>query len=671
MTLNAAQREAVETLAGPLLVLAGAGTGKTRVVMQRVVNLIRHGIEPDRILAVTFTNKAAREMQQRAGKLLRNKAGAPKPEISTFHSLCVRILRRQIHYLGYPAQFAIYDQGDQQSIARAALREIKMPETAIRPGDAIAMISRWKMAGVEPDAAASRAQSDKEHIGASVYRRYQAKLKSVGAVDFDDLLRLTAKLFAQSPDVCRAEAGRFDHVMIDEYQDTNGNQYELVKALASGHRNLCVVGDDDQSIYGWRGAKVTHILRFKQDWPDAKVVRLEVNYRSTRPILEWSNRLIAINKLRHDKRLRTTTDGGRPRILQLADEAAEAKAVVGEIEQAVRARRHHWSDFAVLFRTNEQPRLFEEEFRRAKVPYVLVGGTSFFDRKEIRDVLAYLKVVVRPSDDVSLLRIINTPPRGIGHKTITRLVETAVARRKPVWEILGEAEAGNGAVAGFRRLVEKYRRASRGGSLTELVAGLIDEIGYRAELGRIYTNPLEADARWRSVEEIVNSAGNYSRRERQATLGGFVHELALGDRDAEPDKESKMAGNAVVLMTLHSAKGLEFPVVYMVGMEEGLLPHRRSINDTESTVEEERRLCYVGMTRAQRQLTLTLALQRQKWGKARPTLVSRFLYEMTGQTAHPGYLKSIRGETKGRASQDAERKTAKGGRSNAGARKTG
>ncbi|MBN1591059.1 MAG: UvrD-helicase domain-containing protein [Pirellulales bacterium] len=648
MSLNPAQRDAVNTLSGPMLVLAGAGTGKTRVVMQRVVNLIRHGTRPGRILAVTFTNKAAREMQERAGKLLRNTRAEEKPEISTFHSLCVRILRRRIDRLGYPPRFAIYDRGDQESVARGALREVKIAETALRPGDVIQFISGWKTSGLDPAQAARQARSDKEHLAASVYRRYQNTLKTVGAVDFDDLLCLTTKLFARFPEIREAEAARFDHVMIDEYQDTNDNQYQLVKALAAGHRNLCVVGDDDQSIYGWRGAKVTHILRFKQDWPEAKVVRLETNYRSTQPIIEWANRLIAFNTLRHGKTLRTTTDGDKPRITQLPDEAAEAEFVVDEIKRAVDARRYHYGDFAVLFRTNEQPRVFEEEFRRKKVPYVLVGGTSFFDRKEIRDVLAYLKVLVFPRDDVSLLRVINTPPRGIGQTTVKRLVTAALARHKPVWEMLGDAPlsfGAAGAVGRFRELISKYRRASKTGNLKELVAGLIHEIGYRDELSRLYNNPNEFEARWRSVEEVINSVAAYVRRERSPTLAGFVHELALGDRDIEPDKESKIAGNAVVLMTLHSAKGLEFPAVYMVGMEEGLLPHRRSIDEADSTVDEERRLCYVGMTRAERQLTLTLALNRMKWGKMRPTIPSRFLYEMTGQADNPNYGRSIRGET--------------------------
>ncbi|MBN1908628.1 MAG: UvrD-helicase domain-containing protein, partial [Pirellulales bacterium] len=596
MSLNAAQRDAVNTLRGPLLVLAGAGTGKTRVVMHRLVNLIRHGIESERILAVTFTNKAAREMQERAGELLRRRRNDPKPEISTFHSLCVRILRRQIQHLGYPPGFAIYDRGDQESVARGALRDIKAPDTALRPGDLVNMIGGWKTAGVDPRRAAAMAQNDKQHLGAAGYRRYQEALRTAGAVDFDDLLRLTGELFAKFPEVKAEEAGRFDHIMVDEYQDTNAAQYVIVKALAAGHRNLCVVGDDDQSIYGWRGAEVTHILRFKHDWPEAKVVRLETNYRSTRPIIEWSNRLIAFNKERHDKVLRATTDGETPRILQLKDETAEAKLIVEEIGREVRAKKGRYSDFAVLFRTNEQPRLFEDEFRRAKVPYVLVGGTSFYDRKEIRDILAYLKVLINPRDEVSLLRVINTPARGIGATTIRRLIETSLQKKQSIWETLtgpdGAEGLGHGAqpaLRGFCDLVKRFRRQSRTGRLTELVGQLIGEIGYKDELLRLYPNPDDRQARWSSVEEIVNAVDGYCRREAKPTLAGFVHETALGDRDMDDEKEKQLARDAVVLMTLHSAKGLEFPSVYLVGLEEGILPHKRSVADDEKAVDEERR----------------------------------------------------------------------------------
>ena len=437
MSLNPAQSAAVHTLAGPLLVLAGAGTGKTRVVTHRIAELIGSGTRPERILAVTFTNKAADEMQQRAAALL-GKKPKQRPEISTFHSLCVRILRRQIRPLGYPANFAIYDRGDQESVARTALREIKVADGMLRPGDLLQLIGRWKSASVSPEQAATLAASDKEHLASAAYRRYQKALKAAGALDFDDLLLCTEQLFARFSQARQSEADRFDHLLIDEYQDTNASQYRIVKALAAGHRNLCVVGDDDQSIYGWRGAEVAHILRFKHDWPDAKVVRLEVNYRSTHEIVAWANRLIAFNKLRHAKTLRATFRGDSPRVVQFEDEIKEAKAVVGEIAARIAEKKRRPRDFAILCRTNEQPRLFEMELRQAKIPYVLMGGMSFYDRKEVRDILAYLKVLAYPADEPSLLRIINVPPRGIGPTTVKRLMDEAVERGKPLSEIVNQ-----------------------------------------------------------------------------------------------------------------------------------------------------------------------------------------------------------------------------------------
>ena len=635
MDLNAAQHDAVKTLSGPLLVLAGAGTGKTRVVTYRIAELIKHRVSPDRILAVTFTNKAADEMQQRSGALL-GKRLPKQPEISTFHSLCVRILRRNITHLGYPVTFAIYDRSDQESLARSALREIKVAEGLLRPGDLLFFIGRWKTASTRPQEAANMAQTDKEHLAASAYRRYQNALKLAGAVDFDDLLLCTEELFERFPKVRAAEAGRFDHLLVDEYQDTNGSQYRIVKGLASGHRNLCVVGDDDQSIYGWRGAEVTHILGFKKDWPDAKVVRLEMNYRSTREIVAWANRLIAFNRIRHAKVLRATFDGEQPRILQLEDETKEARTVVGEIVARIKDAKRHAKDFAILCRTNEQPRSFEMELRRAKVPYVLLGGMSFYDRKEVRDVLAYLKVLVNPRDEVSMLRIINTPPRGIGQNTVKRLLEGAVGQGKPLWNML--PEAGLAAVDKFRGLIERYQRRSHQDPLVEVVRGLIHEIGYREELARLYPDTDEQQARWAAVEEVVNALGDYRKRAKEPSLAGFLQDIALSNSDQDKDKETQLERDAVVLMTLHAAKGLEFPEVYMVGMEEGMLPHARSVAGDDSAIDEERRLCYVGVTRAQRRLTLTLALSRQKWGKARPTIPSRFLYEITGQADNPNYL---------------------------------
>jgi DNA helicase-2/ATP-dependent DNA helicase PcrA len=643
--LNPAQRAAVKTLSGPLLVLAGAGTGKTRVITFRIANLIQSGIAPGRILAVTFTNKAAREMKERALALLgkRRRAGQV-PEISTFHSLCVRVLRRHADKLGYPRQFSIYDRGDQESVARAALRDIRVGHEKLKPGDLIAMISTWKGASLDPDAAAQSADDDKSQLGALAYRRYQEALRSSGAMDFDDLLLETEKLFRRFPEARFAEANRFDHLLIDEYQDTNGLQYRIVKALAERHRNLCVVGDDDQSIYGWRGAEVTHILNFERDWPDAKVVRLEDNYRSRAPILELANTLIAHNSARHDKVLRASRGGGAaPRFLRFEDETTEANTVVREIRERIdpeRPERVSPSDIAILFRTNEQPRAFELELRRARVPYVLVGGQSFYDRKEVRDILAYLKVLANPADEVSLLRIINTPPRGIGAGSVEHLLRKAVEAGKPLWSVLPDALADGdlphhvGArIEAFRRLIEAERNRLDHEPLSVVVRELVGKIAYKSEIERLYKNPGDVQARWESVEELVNAAALYESRTSHPSLLGFLEETLLSGRDDPKDEdEQRRQAHAVTLMTLHSAKGLEFPHVYMVGMEEGLLPHGRSILDGSRNIDEERRLCYVGVTRARDTLTLTLAKTRMKWGKPRPQIPSRFLMEMRGET---------------------------------------
>jgi DNA helicase II / ATP-dependent DNA helicase PcrA len=681
--LNTAQFDAVKTLRGPLLVLAGAGTGKTRVVTFRIAELIRSGIKPERILAVTFTRKAAGEMQERAYELLKGKgraktkADVPKPEISTFHSLCVRVLRRHIKKLGYSERFSIADRSDQESQARSALREIKAPADALKPGDLLAIISRWKMASIRPDQVGSEASSDREHLAGIAYRRYQNNLKKAGVVDFDDLLFLTEELFAKFATVRREEAGRFDHVLVDEYQDTNHSQYEIVRGLAMGHRNLCVVGDDDQSIYGWRGAEVTHILRFKQDWPEAKVVRLEDNYRSLSPIIEYANTLIAFNKERHDKVLRPFREGGeRPRIMQCKDEGEEAQKVVTDIKQKLagggwltpqeyarmRERGHtpeparlRPRDIAILFRTNEQPRSFEQELRAQQLPYVLIGGMSFYDRREVRDVLAYLKLITNPDDEPALLRILNTPPRGIGDAARERMMETAVGKGVPLWRVFGDVEkiagVSDAALRGVKELVgmvRHWQHAPDAETLASLVERVIDQSNYRSELVRLYPDSGERDARTAALSEIVNAAATFeARRKKQTkvieTLGDFMDEVAVGGRDDSEDKESQMERDAIVLMTLHSAKGLEFPHVYLVGMEETILPHHRSLEVGEMAIAEERRLAYVGVTRARERLTLSLALTRRKWGKPRDTLPSRFLYEMTGQSDNPRYIEAKAG----------------------------
>jgi len=640
--LNPPQRDAVLAAKGPLLVLAGAGSGKTRVVTYRIAKLIRRGIAPERILAVTFTNKAAAEMLSRVTTLLPRqvvKKGqkAHRPVVSTFHSYCVKILRRKITHLGYPSRFAIYDRGDQESLARKTLRDISAPDTLLKPSDLLPIIGGWKTKAIRPDQAANAAQNDREHLAAIAYRRYQRSLKNAGAVDFDDLLLLTEQLFSELPEARRDEAGRFDHLLIDEYQDTNASQYRIVKALAGGHRNLCVVGDDDQSIYAWRGAVVEHILRFKRDWPDAKEVRLEDNYRSTAAILRVANDLIAHNRKRHAKTLKAARPGGeKPRIIQYESEQEEAVQIVADISRKILQPGIEPGDVAVLFRTKEQPRLFEAELRRARIPYVLMGGQSFYDRKEVRDLLAYLRLVDTPSDDAALLRIINTPARGIGDKTVESLLAAAVAQKRSVWKVIGDPVGlslpppAMAALNKFYSTVESLRASSKRLDLQSLGQRLIQSIDYRREIDRVYPKPEDREARWTSVEQVVTALAQYQQREPEGTVKGFLDETVLEGREPDEDKDKKLARNAVALLTLHAAKGLEYPIVYMVGMEEGILPHHRSVAAGDEAVEEERRLAYVGVTRAQDRLTLSMTTTRMKWGKPRTSHPSRFLFEIAG-----------------------------------------
>jgi DNA helicase-2/ATP-dependent DNA helicase PcrA len=660
MSLNVAQREAVETLHGALLVLAGAGTGKTRVVTYRIARLIQSGISPSRILAVTFTNKAARELQLRLTNLLKknNSSNKSKPEATTFHSLCVRILRRHISRLGYPNQFAIYDRGDQEAIARQVLREIKVSDAALRPSELLSRISNWKSSGINCDEATKSAWSSKDHLASLAYFRYQNMLRTVGAVDFDDLLLVTEELFRKFPDVLSAEAGRFDHILVDEYQDTNMSQYRIVSGLASPHGNLCVVGDDDQAIYGWRGADVTHILNFKRDWKDAKIVRLEENYRSTYEIISWANNLIKFNSKRHGKKLISTLSGYSPIIKQCKDGDIEAKFVVNDILKQLHSGRNA-DEIAVLFRTNEQPRIFEMEFRAAKIPYILIGGQSFFDRKEIRDVISYLKLLNRLQDDISLLRILNTPPRGIGSATIQKVTEHAINAKVPIWDILSKlkTESGNNnddfshksieVLNSFQSLIAEQRKILTRNFSVENLQKMLKAIDYDKEICRQYPEKKEQDERWTSISEILSEAAKYISEAENPTLSDFLDNTSVAGYDFGSDQTRNNQHNkAVILMTLHAAKGLEFSDVYMVGMEEGILPHYRSVDcDDILAVDEERRLCYVGITRAKKRLTLTLALNRMKWGKMKPTIPSRFLYEITGQAENPNYKKTINADS--------------------------
>lgn len=695
--LNPAQKEAVSTLAGPLLVLAGAGTGKTRVVTFRVANLIRHGTRPDRILAVTFTNKASLEMQERIAHQLklpkrvpRGKTAPPRPQIGTFHAHCVQILKRNAHLLGYPEKFSIYDRSDSESVARTVLREIRVHENVLSPNDFLSIISGWKNAGIRPEQADHAATSDKEHLAAAGFRRYQRALKLQAAFDFDDLLVCAEQLLTENDGVRSEEAGRYDHVLVDEYQDTNGTQYRIIRALAATHRNLCVVGDDDQSIYGWRGAEVRHILNFRNDWPDARVVRLEENYRSTDAILTMANRLIAFNQHRHDKVLRAARPNGQvPRVLQFPGDTEEAKGIVQEIMERLKKDRSVTpGHFAILFRTNEQPRLFELELRKQNVPYTITGTQSFFDRKEVRDILAFLRWIDQPDDELSLLRIINVPPRGLGAGSIDKLMSRAVDSSQTVWRVMNDptvvSQLPTPAQRGVATLIAVQRRFSQQfhglrnstdsnhpqesgfeqvnaptlemasldsdpfddganeRTLTGVLEQLIREIKYREEIRRLYQDADEAPMRIESLEGIINALAQYEMANPQGDLGDFLNSVTLSGKEYGSASDKSKPNHSVSLMTYHSAKGLEFPIVYMVGMEEGVLPHRRSIVDSVNGVDEERRLCYVGVTRAQDELSLSLPLSRMKWGKPRPTYPSRFLYELTGQADNPNRMKAIK-----------------------------
>lgn len=637
-SLNLPQRQAVETTRGPLLVLAGAGTGKTRVITMRMAYLIAKGVSPDNILSVTFTNKAAKEMGERTQSLL-GKRSKSRPWISTFHSLCVRILRDEIDKLGYPKRFTICDRGDQESAAREALREIRVVDKQMTPGNLVNQISSWKSAGIAPERAAAVIESDLDQLAAMAYRRYQNKLAAAGAVDFDDLLLLTDRLFRQHEDVLARQQERFTHVQIDEYQDTNGIQFRLIQKLVAGHRNICVVGDDDQSIYGWRGADVSHILSFPQQYPEATVVRLEDNYRCTGRILSLANTLVAKNRDRHKKVLRAAKpDGPSVEIREYADEMTEAMEVVREIKYWTEVGGIPLRDFAILFRTNEQPRAFETELRQAGVPYVLLGSQSFFDRREIKDALSYLKVIANPRDEMALLRIINRPARGLGEKTVRTVLDRAVRDGRSFWDTVDvcarDQQITSRAADSFRQfysLVDQFRyRADQPGvRLEQFARDVIDRVGYEDQLAKDYPEPVQLQARQGMLEQFFETIADYEAQAAQPTLDEYLESTTLDLPDQSEDKEAAARQNAVKLMTLHSAKGLEFPRVYLVGLEEGILPHKRSVEMGGSAVEEERRLTYVGITRAQEFLTITRAAGRRKWGKLRQSKPSRFLHEMT------------------------------------------
>jgi DNA helicase II / ATP-dependent DNA helicase PcrA len=625
--LNEAQRTAATTIEGPLLILAGAGTGKTRVITMRVAHMISRGIDPANILAVTFTNKAANEMRERLARMVEKEA-AKKVTMSTFHALCLRILRTGIDRLGYKHNFSIYDEGDQLGMIKKIITRTAAKDEKLDPNLAKALISKAKNNG-------RAAPADEETLIGSVYRRYNAELKTANAVDFDDLLLLTVQLLTEHRDVRQRWREKFRYIMVDEFQDTNGLQLQLVTLLADERRNVAVVGDDDQSIYGWRGAEVSNILEFERHFPNPTIVKLEQNYRSTNSILGAANSLIKHNPHRRAKRLWSASgDGEKVRLIEAPNDREEAQFVAEEIHRRHLDTNEPWESFAVLFRMNAQSRVLEENLRRLQIPYRIVGGKSFFDRREVKDLLAYLSVLVNPGDDANLLRIINTPARGISATTVEQALHWSVAHKCSLWDALQQPQFTTTmssrtatSIAAFVELVRDYETkiAQPLCDIAGVATKLIADIDYAAELRRSCKSAEEAGTREQNVGDLLRDLRLFTERSNKG-LRGFLDELVLDQEREEEKQEDIEKKRGVTLITMHAAKGLEFPHVYLIGLEEGLLPHDRS--KAEGTLDEERRLLYVGITRARRTLTLTHCRDRMKYGSAAACYASSFIKEL-------------------------------------------
>ena len=630
-TLNKEQQEAVQCTEGPLLILAGAGSGKTRVLTYRIAHLIEDcGVNPWNILAITFTNKAAGEMRERVDRIVGY--GSESVWVSTFHSACVRILRRYIDRLGYDTNFTIYDTEDQKTVMKDVCRRLELDSKLYKERAVLSVISNAKNEYISPNEFQLQVRGDfRMEKMAQAYLEYQKELKKNNALDFDDLLVKTVELFQSCPDVLESYQERFRYIMVDEYQDTNTVQFKLISILAKKYHNLCVVGDDDQSIYKFRGANIKNILDFEEVFPDAKVVKLEQNYRSTKHILDTANAVIAHNRGRKEKALWTENGEGEPVFFQQFQTGYdEAEYVAGEIRKKVRNGEAEYKDFAVLYRTNAQSRLFEEKFLYANIPYKLIGGVNFYSRKEIKDVLAYLKTIDNGKDDLAVRRIINVPKRGIGNVSLNKVQSYAESMGMSFFEALEDAEHVPGLgrasikIQPFVTLIHELRLRLADMSLEELIEEILDRTGYSQELKEEDTD--EAKARLENIDEFISKAVSYEEGEEHPTLSGFLEEVALvADIDSLEESD-----NRVLLMTLHSAKGLEFPYVFLAGMEDGLFPSYMSIaadNPTEE-IEEERRLCYVGITRAMKELTLTCARVRMIRGENQYNNISRFIREI-------------------------------------------
>lgn len=626
--LNPQQAEAVINTEGPMLIMAGAGSGKTKVLTCRVANLLQKGVRPYRILAITFTNKAAAEMRERVNNM--SGPAAKDVWLFTFHAFCARFLRMEIDKLpGYGGNFAIYDTADSQNLIKQILKEMNLDDKRFQPSGILSRISNAKNALQDAAAFARQAGDFYEQKVADIYSRYEQKLQLNNALDFDDLLMLSIKLLQENKEVREKYQDRFDYLLVDEYQDTNHAQYLLTKFLAAKHRNICVVGDADQSIYGWRGADIQNILDFEKDYPDAKVIKLEQNYRSTQIILDAANAVIENNTGRKPKNLWTENKSGADIIyFQAVDERDEARFVIEQLQNLQRTENKKLGDMAILYRTNTQSRIFEEMLIKSGISYNMVGGLKFYERKEIKDIIAYLRVIFNPADSLSLLRIINVPKRGIGDASLAKIQAYAAANNVSLFEAVSNAAAIDGLSSRFvsklddlAGIIFELMNLASEAPVEDLINRVLRDTGYLEELENERTP--QAQSRIDNLHELISVAQEFAASEEENNLENFLAHVALvSDID-----DTELGEDAITLMTLHSSKGLEFPVVFLVGMEEGLFPHARTLMD-ETEIEEERRLCYVGITRAKEKLFLSSTKMRTIYGNTVTYPPSRFLQEI-------------------------------------------
>nr|WP_317332116.1 DUF3553 domain-containing protein [uncultured Romboutsia sp.] len=633
-TLNPAQREAVEKTEGPVLILAGAGSGKTRVLTTRIGYLIEDkGVQPANILAITFTNKAANEMRERVEETL--ESDASDMWISTFHSCCVRILRKDINKIGYNRSFVIYDSADQVTLVKDCLKELNLNDKVFEPKMIISTISGAKDKLYDPKKFKAMHMHDNRMSKiADVYALYQDRLKRNSALDFDDLIFKTVELLKSNKEVLDYYRNRFKYIMVDEYQDTSKAQYELIKILAREHQNICVVGDDDQSIYGWRGADIRNILEFEKDYDDVHVVKLEQNYRSTQIILDAANTVISNNIERKRKRLWSEKKDGELIKIQVAqDEIEESDFVADMIAKISRDQNRSYKDFAVLYRANAQSRSVEDALNKSQIPYNIYGGTKFYERKEIKDLIAYLRVIQNPQDDISIKRIINVPRRGIGLRTIEKIEDRASLKQESIYSVLIDIETNSDISTKARNSISEFvdnvigtlRTMREVYPVSKLIEKVIESIDYYGYIDELYKGDKEeAEERKDNVKEFISVAMEFEQISEEKDLETFLTGVALTSESSEEEEVDKVS-----LMTIHTSKGLEFPVVFIVGMEDGLFPIARAVRSmNDSEIEEERRLCYVGITRAKEILYLTLTQKRTLYGKTNPSIASRFMEEL-------------------------------------------